>query len=441
MRDLDSLDFNELVRLARDAPPNDRLDLYRDAIARRGLPAVGAMRHWLQDPKLVHFALRVVGRAGEFGARDEAVRVLTSLSSTMPSLRAEVEVALRAIHRAGATDRDRLLGLVATSLQDYRASDLPAPTNQHVDRWVHQFPADVQLPLLREIHHVFSRTYISKTQVMEQLRIWALDPGLAGPDLEAFWRSANVFDTQGKGESQHEMVRLLDGILRAELRIGLEDCGSPGGPFLYIDDFIFSGGRVFQDLNEWLRNRAPARATVWVMSLFSHTYGQFACDRRLRDAASTAGKQIDFIFRPVQLIENRLSDRDRSDVLWPTVLPDNQAVRNLVAAETRFPFSPRATTGLSHPIFSSEDGRQLLERHFLLAGLTIRSSIRAPKSHWRPLGFSNFGLGFGSMLVSYRNCPNNDPLALWWGLGGWHALVPRKTYASAPEGLFDDGFI
>ena len=109
-----------------------------------------------------------------------------------------------------------------------------------------------------------------------------------------------------------------------------------------------------------------------------------------------------------------------------------------MAKEKKFPFIPREPGGkLEHELFSSEEGRQLLEREFLLAGVKILSKCKNPGPSLRPLGFSPFGLGFGSLIVTFRNCPNNCPLALWWGdpeadetspLNKWYPLFPRKTY-------------
>ncbi len=45
----------------------------------------------------------------------------------------------------------------------------------------------------------------------------------------------------------------------------------------------------------------------------------------------------------------------------------------------------------------------------------------------RPLGHTSLeALGFGSMIVTFRNCPNNAPLALWVG-APWYPLFPRTT--------------
>ena len=56
-----------------------------------------------------------------------------------------------------------------------------------------------------------------------------------------------------------------------------------------------------------------------------------------------------------------------------------------------------------------------MESELLIAGVSIRDLSQNPKDILPPLAFGPFGLGFGSMLVTFRNCPNNCPLALWWG--------------------------
>lgn len=159
---------------------------------------------------------------------------------------------------------------------------------------------------------------------------------------------------------------------------------------------------------------------------------------RIRKEAAAAGKKIELHLWTAASFENRKYERNTSEVLWPATLPDDPALKAYIDGETRVPFVPRAQgKKFQCEIFSSEDGRQLLEREFLLAGIRILSSCREPKKVMRPLGFSNFGMGFGSMLVTFRNCPNNCPLALWWGdseappsspLGQWYPLLPRKTY-------------
>ena len=78
-------------------------------------------------------------------------------------------------------------------------------------------------------------------------------------------------------------------------------------------------------------------------------------------------------------------------------------------------------------IFSSDEARQLLEEEFLKAGVRIRQMCPNLNKYQRPLGNMLLEtLGFGSLIVTFRNCPNNAPLALWAG-DPWHPLFPRTT--------------
>jgi hypothetical protein len=65
----------------------------------------------------------------------------------------------------------------------------------------------------------------------------------------------------------------------------------------------------------------------------------------------------------------------------------------------------------------------------LVAGVRIRDMCPNLKENHHPLGYSVLKtLGFGALVVTYRNCPNNCPLAFWadWP---WEPLFPRKTNA------------
>ena len=69
------LTLEEAVIGAGEAPPNVRIE-FRDAIARHGPEGIAQVAPWLIDPKMAAFAVRVIGRAAEFGAAAEARRVL-----------------------------------------------------------------------------------------------------------------------------------------------------------------------------------------------------------------------------------------------------------------------------------------------------------------------------------------------------------------------------
>src|SRR5262249_25439460 len=96
--------------------------------------------------------------------------------------------------------------------------------------------------------------------------------------------------------------------------------------------------------------------------------------------------------------------------------------------ERDYPATPRKTvTTRTNQVFSSEQGRQVLEQAFLRAGARIKYDLcpRLSEHQW-PLGYDALcSPGFGSLLVTHRNCPNNCPLALWAG-SPWFPLFPRR---------------
>ena len=59
--------------------------------------------------------------------------------------------------------------------------------------------------------------------------------------------------------------------------------------------------------------------------------------------------------------------------------------------------------------------------------MRIREMCPHLNQYQRPLGNMVLDtLGFGSMIVTFRNCPNNAPLALWTG-DPWYPLFQRTT--------------
>ena len=335
--------------------------------------------------------------------------------------------------------RAELLSSIATTIQDYRAGEISAPTPDHVERWVKQFDVGAQMPLLAEVDYVLDKTYFSKEYVKSFFAREIINHPLAKANPRDFWERVNFLNIQKNGNSQKEILKLFANSLRIQCHLELEQCGSSGGPFFYIDDVLFSGGRVQTDLKNWVQDAAPANADVHIFVIGAHRLGEWQCKEGLKTASAKASKAITFDCWAAIRFENRKFKKHISEVLWPAVVPSDPALAAYMELETRFPFEARTAGGvLEHQVFSSEAGRQFVERELLLAGVRIRAGCQNPSSVIRPLGFGSFGLGFGSTIVTYRNCPNNVPLALWWGdakaTSGamhWYPLLPRKTYAQA----------
>ena len=342
------------------------------------------------------------------------------------------------------TEFTQLVESLSAKIKDYRSGEIDARSPHLVDRWVRQFDENSRIHILRELNHVLSHTYWSKARVetfFAALAKTSLDPNI-GP--RAYWSGCSLLEKQQKGESQVELTKLFKECLARGMHPG-----NPGKSIdnsaIYIDDFIFSGNHLISDMKEWISGFSTREMTVTVIALGFHTGGTYFAEKRLKDDSKKDGRQLNLLFYGGKTFENRKIDSNTSEVLWPTCFPSTDAENyNSVQqwpCELREPIQ-----GWQTPIFSSEHGRQTLEREFLLAGLRIRSFSREPEAMLRPLGFGQFGFGFGSLLVSYRNCPNNCPLALWWGdpeyptnhpFHNWFPLLPRKTNEPKSPFLFE----
>lgn len=345
------------------------------------------------------------------------------------------------------SERDDLLASVANTIKTYRKEDLPEPTSEHVDRWLQQFTPAHQLPFLREFEHVIKQTFITQKTVKDFLHSLITLQKLVGDDPKAYWSSANFLSIQQNGQSQEEMLQLFSQCLKDECDLDLDNGGGDDGDFIYLDDVMFSGNRVGNDLEPWIVNDAPKAATVHVIVVAYHTLGQFLIERKLKKVILQSGKKITIKYWRALTVENQRAHKNGSGVLWPTAAPNVAEVQEYIALPSKYPFEPREQQKQNTtPIwpFFSDAGRQVLESEFLIAGAKIRAMSENPKQSMRPLGFSPFGVGFGSMIATYRNCPNNCPLAMWWGdpeaTSGalhWYPLLPREGYSSL-RNTFDD---
>src|SRR6186997_112084 len=79
---------------AAEAPPTIRIE-YRDQIARHGAAGIERVVPWLKDPRMAAFAVRVIARAAEFGAADDARRALQgAIASLAEPARSDARSAL-----------------------------------------------------------------------------------------------------------------------------------------------------------------------------------------------------------------------------------------------------------------------------------------------------------------------------------------------------------
>lgn len=326
------------------------------------------------------------------------------------------------------SDIEKFAKNIAEFSADYRGSDLDLERPEHVLRWVSQFPDKHHEGMLQELSHVLEKTYISLEKTAFFLKTLLKKGKMVKGAPEEFWQSVHFLDVQQNGASQSEMLALVDSILAdnwgIERNAGAEDATT----FVYLDDGIFSGGHVSRDLSEWIRTDAPADAEVHVIVIAFHE-SSYYFRNRIRDTIGQSGKDIRIRWWSLLTLEDRKININDSDVLRPTELPDIHDVHQY-AESLGFRPALRKPGGLGKlGVFSSEAGRSLLEQQLLIAGVHIRNECPDLNVYQRPLGNSILAtLGFGSTVVTFRNCPNNAPLAFWAG-DPWYPLFPRLTNA------------
>ena len=177
-------------------------------------------------------------------------------------------------------------------------------------------------------------------------------------------------------------------------------------------------------------------AKVHAITIALHSGGQYYANGKIKEAAQAAGKNIDLTWWRAIELEDRKAHTTTSDVLRPVGIPEDEDVAAYVAAMRYAPNLRTAGNVGGNAIFSSDAGRQLLESEFLKAGVRIRKMCPHLNQYQRPLGNMILDtLGFGSLIVTFRNCPNNAPLALWAG-DPWHPLFPRTTNSDTSIKLF-----
>jgi hypothetical protein len=190
------------------------------------------------------------------------------------------------------TRRASLLVSIATTIADYRAGEIAPLTSEHVDKWVHQFTESVQIPLLSELDHVLKKTYFSRDFVKEFLDNLLLNNSLAGVKPCEFWKRASLLEIQQNGQSQSDMLDLFKESLRECCNI-VNSRATSSDQYIYLDDALFSGSRIGNDLEAWISTDAPRKAEVHIICIATHKLGEWQCQSGLSRTHRIAAKISD----------------------------------------------------------------------------------------------------------------------------------------------------
>jgi hypothetical protein len=307
----------------------------------------------------------------------------------------------------------------------------------HTRAWVDQFPVTSRVPLLEAMTTTLERTFVWKEDVDDYFT------GLVSkPD---FWRNSHICRGAMRGESHDLATDVVIGAIQQKLGpkalTGERTQWHTASNHVFVDDAIYSGTRVIEDYGQWWNSaeviaRTPQAGplNVYFWTYILHQTGKENIERWINSNLRTHGYNVNVRFVSSRIYEDRTPYRDHSDVLWPSEMTERAGQSRLHLAN-RHDLLRRAGAGAS-TVFRDERQRRILESELLDASIDISKGLERP---WTPLGYGRKPFGFGSLAVSYRNCPNNSPLALWWSLPGWDALFPRVTYAQR-EGYAADPY-
>jgi hypothetical protein len=324
----------------------------------------------------------------------------------------------------------KVLGTIASRIVDYRKGEISAPDADHVNSWISQFDPEVQDSILREIDHVLERTYVTRPEVNNFLKELSSHKDLTKGNPRKFWKETSILNIQQAGSSQKEMLQVFGEILEKEHGVDIDAGPDNGNVAVYIDDVVFSGGHVRGDLVEWVKQKAPKKVLVYIIVMAYHLGGQWFAEQEIARAAKSVGKDVKVQWCRIHQFEDRKAYLNESDVLRPVQIPDHKLTKAYAKglADQGFPPILRKPGDIGRAkLYSGEAGRNILEQQFLIKGTEIRQQSPFLNQYQRPLGNMVLRtLGFGAMIVTFRNCANNCPLALWAG-DPWYPLFPRKT--------------
>lgn len=332
-----------------------------------------------------------------------------------------------------ALSRKDNLESLSKIISDYRQGEVNPRTPELIDAWLEQFPNSLQEPILEALTEILPKTYISRDVFKEFLEALAINKKISpGTPSEDYWKQVNLLSIQQGGNSQTDILSIFDEVLQETHGFSLTDTGSEEGDYIYLDDCVGTGSRVRSDICSWLETDTPNKMKLHIITPILYQ-GSWWIDRKIEETAKANKKTL--TIKKWRLddfeMENRRGYRNTSDVLWPTEIPDISAVQAYAKwlEGKGYPVTLRQQLEkFTSKIFKNEEQRNLLEQAFLTRGCQIRQECTSLPDHARPLGYHNLDcFGFGSMFITYRNCPNNCPLALWVQQAEYPALFPRKT--------------
>ena len=335
--------------------------------------------------------------------------------------------------------KDDIIDSIVKIAGDYRNGSIMNVT--HVNEWISQFEEEVHLPILTETEHIIRNNYVSKKEAYACLEgILSQDKIFNGNFAEKYL-NVEFLDIQERGTSQKDLLNLLNEVLTDKYQLDINDCGkNKVHTYVYIDECMFSGNRVYRDIKDWIENaEINTELHIVFFALYSSNYKYRY--NQLKGLCSEKGIKVT-IWRIKEY--NNIIWQDKYECCWPSNVKYNEDVYSFIdyidglrseKQKESIPILRETEKILKDNLFTSLENRTIVEKTFLEKGVYIYNLIDEPHQSIKPMGY-DYGpsLGFGAMFITYRNIPNNCPIVLWWGdrnkqypINQWYPLFPRKV--------------
>lgn len=351
-----------------------------------------------------------------------------------------------------------MIAQLALIIKDFRKGEMCIELDStHVDRWLCQFPIESREAILSETIHVLSNWYFTRQYIEEEFLdslISFLCRKYNYSSVHELCCTTTFVQAQEIGQSQKQLIQMLRSRLdnqygvQLNTKISKETCH-----FVYIDDGLYTGSRARKDLSKLICQLSPGSTLdafylVAGSSGFAYTKDQLSLIAENHNVALSLYRLRHL--QNIKNVEKKVKHENSTDVyeesygasqtcLWPD--EELQSISRIFDYEIslKCPNSPKYLYRKKPwkndiGVFSSIQGRKVVEREFLLKGIEVVSMLSNPKGKY-PLGYNLWpSFGFGSFCATDLNISNTCPLVLWWGnvekqgnvLDNWYPLLPRR---------------
>lgn len=308
----------------------------------------------------------------------------------------------------------------------------------HVRQWLEQFPEQYHKIILSELNYILERTYISKKSSYDYIDA-IINNEKVLPDSIGNYK---FLDIQIAGRSQSDLLDLLIESVESTVDLAVTKLDNDyEGSFVYIDDVFYTGNRLYRDIENWLNHLSDEDDIKKIENLVIVYY--FAHTNNLEYRMKQLQKLLPYTeitFRIGKKLKNDIKNLSEYDAFLPTdkYKFSSQATKYISNIDDLRSDGQKKYIKLTRPeitynssqFIGNQDNRKILEHLFFEEGVLITDQAVNPSI--KPMGYDyNPSLGFGSMVVTYRNAPNNGPLVFWWGneqLDNWYPLFPRLVH-------------